>query len=57
MAPDEEYGDDDLFYETKPAIPTALPKQDENPLPILPMLVLSIVRQIERQFLMDPILK
>lgn len=42
MAPDEEYGDDDLMYETKPAIPTALPKQDENPLPILPMLVLSI---------------
>ncbi|KAG9018555.1 hypothetical protein FRB90_011440 [Tulasnella sp. 427] len=41
MAPDEEFGDE-FIYETKPAIPTALPKQDENPLPVLPMLVLSI---------------
>ncbi|KAG8920704.1 hypothetical protein FRC00_009632, partial [Tulasnella sp. 408] len=42
MALDEEYGDEDYAYESKPPIPSALPKQDENPLPILPMLVLSI---------------
>lgn len=42
MAPDEEYGDEDFNYESKAPIPSALPKEDENPLPILPMLVLSI---------------
>lgn len=47
MALDEEYGDDDYVYESKPPIPSALPKQDENPLPILPMLVLSIVRHFK----------
>ncbi|KAG9030073.1 hypothetical protein FRB95_004607 [Tulasnella sp. JGI-2019a] len=41
---DEEFGDHDEYASigVKPAIPSALPERGETPLPVLPMVVLSI---------------